>query len=315
MGAMGRERWTIGRSVGGTAGRSATGAASRSRSSATGDLVRLAAQVLMIAVLSVALLWLVSIYASGLRDPRYLDGWLLAGGMGLQIHFHIALKRSRLSPRSARRWRKAHILVGYLLIAAFLSHSDFSLPDTGLEWALWTGFVLVTLTGILGTWLASPVEANGAAGERPGRERIMTRRAELAQSAQDIVTETALVTAAIGLPAPPYEAWVHDLYSVRLKGFFEGQRSIAAHLLGSHLSLKRLTDEIDDLSRFVDHDGRAKLAAIKALVLERHRLDTARVHLALSEGWQLIHVPVTYGLVVLSVLHVVVAYAFSSGAW
>src|SRR5262245_66433056 len=83
---------------------------------------------LLIAATSVALFWLVWIYGNGLRDPRYLDGWLLAGGMSLQVFFHIAIKTASLSPKSATRWRRIHIYVGYLLIAAFISHSDFSLP-------------------------------------------------------------------------------------------------------------------------------------------------------------------------------------------
>ena len=90
--------------------------------------------------------------------------------MSLQLSFHIALKTASLSPKSAARWRKVHILVGYLLIAAFISHSDFSLPDTGFEWALWAGFVLVTLSGIFGTYLAWSLQAKHAIDERVGRE-------------------------------------------------------------------------------------------------------------------------------------------------
>ena len=75
-------------------------------------------QALLIAAISGGLFWLVWIYASGLRDPRYLDGWVLAGGMGLQLCLHIAIKTGSLSPKSALRWRKVHVFVGNLLIAA-----------------------------------------------------------------------------------------------------------------------------------------------------------------------------------------------------
>ena len=130
-----------------------------------GYLLSRTVQSLLFAAMSGGLFWLVWIYASGLRDPRYLDGWVLAGGMALQVSFHIA-KTAGLSPKSAMRWRKLHIFAGYLVIAAFISHSDFTLPDTGFEWALWTGFVLVTLSGILGTYLAMV-----AAGQGPDRRR------------------------------------------------------------------------------------------------------------------------------------------------
>jgi hypothetical protein len=272
-------------------------------------------QGLLIAAISGGLFWLVWIYGNGLRDPRYLDGWVLAGGMSLQLAFHIAIKTAGLSPKSAARWRKVHIFVGYLLIAAFISHSDFSQPDTAFEWALWTGFVLLTLSGIFGTYLAWSLQSKHGIDERIGYDRIPARRAELARDLHAaVVATTAAAAAAIALPAPPHDAWVMDLYTTHLRDFFQGQRNFTAHLIGSQRPLKRLTDEIDNLSRYVDQPSQEKLAAIKNLVIEKDRLDLARVHLGLTKGWLFVHVPVTYALVVLTVLHVLVVYAFSSGA-
>src|SRR5262245_53409041 len=270
-------------------------------------------QGLLVATISGGLFWLVWIYGNGLRDPRYLDGWVLAGGMGLQLSFHIAIKTASLSPKSAMRWRKFHIFIGYLLIAAFVSHSDFSLPDTGFEWALWTGFVLVTLSGIFGTYLAWSLRVRHAIDERIGYDRIPIRRAELARDLQAAVARTDLATPAIALPTPPYNAWIMDLYTTHLRDFFQGQRNFTAHLLGSRRPLKRLTDEIDSLSPYVDKENQQKLAVIKSLVIEKDWLDFARVYLGLTKAWLFVHVPVTYALFILAVLHVVVVYAFSSG--
>ncbi len=120
---------------------------------------------------------------------------------------------------------------------------------------------------------------------------------------------------AIALPAPPHDAWIMDLYTTHLRDFFQGPRNFTAHLIGSQRPLKRLTDEIDNLSRYVDQQGQEKLAAIKSLVVEKDRLDFARVYLGLTRAWLFVHVPVTYSLIVLAVLHVLVVYAYSSGAW
>jgi hypothetical protein len=272
-------------------------------------------QGLLIATISVGLFWLVWIYGNGLRDPRYFDGWVLAGGVILQLFFHIVIKTRRLPPKPALRWRKMHIFFGYLLIAAFISHSDFSLPDTGFEWALWASFVLVTLSGIFGTYLAWSLQAKRGIDERVGYDRIPARRAELAREVHAAVAKTAPAGAALGLPAPPYDAWILDLYTVHLQEFFQGQHNFTAHLLGSQRPLKRLTDEIDTLSSYVDQRSQEKLAAIKTLVVEKDRLDFARVYLGLNKGWLFVHVPVTYVLMVLMVLHVIVVYAFSSGTW
>ena len=279
-----------------------------------GYLISRTVQGLLIAAISGGLFWLVWIYASGLRDPRYLDGWVLAGGMALQISFHIA-KTAGLSPKSATRWRKFHIFIGYLVIAAFISHSDFSLPDTGFEWALWTGFVLVTLSAIFGTYLVWSLQAKRRIDEGVSYDRISTRRAELAQFVHAAVAETDPAAAAIALPGLPHDAWIKDLYTTHLADFFQGQRNFTAHLIGSQRPLKRLTDEIDNLSRYVDQQSQEKLAAIKNLVVEKDRLDFAQVSLGLTKGWLFVHVPVTYALIVLTVLHILVVYAFSSGVW
>jgi len=270
---------------------------------------------LLIAAASGGLFWLVWIYGNGLRDPRYLDGWVLAFGMGVQLAFHIAIKTASLPPKSAARWRRIHILMGYLLIAAFVSHSDFSLPDTVFEWALWTGFVLVTLSGILGTYLAWSLRAKHGIDERVTYDRIPARRAEIARDVHAAVAHADPAAAAIALPAPPHDAWIMDLYSTHLRNFLQGPRNSAAHLIGSQRLLKRLTDEIDNLSRYVDPQSQEKLAAIRTLVVEKDRLDFARVYLGLTRAWLFVHVPVTYALIVLTLVHIIVVYAYSSGLW
>jgi hypothetical protein len=272
-------------------------------------------QSLLIAAISGGLFWVVWIYGNALRDPSYFNGWVLAGGMSLQLYFHIAIKTGRLSPKSAKRWRAIHIFVGYLLVAAFLSHTDFSLPDTGFEWALWGGFVLVTLSGILGTYLAWALKAKGWKDELVAYDRIPIRRAELAREVHAAATRTDSAAAAMGLPAVPHDAWIMDLYANHLRDFFQGQRNFTAHFIGSKRPLKRLTDEIDKLSPYVDQQSQGKLAVIKNLVVEKDRLDFGHVYLGLSRVWLFVHVPVTYALTVLIVLHVLVNYAFSSGAW
>ena len=269
---------------------------------------------LLIVAISAGFLWLVWLYASGLRDPRYLDGWVLATGMSLQLGFHIAVKTSRLTPRSAARWKTFHIFNGYLLIAAFLSHCNFSLPDTAYEWALWLGFVVVTASGILGTYLAWARRAKHGIEETLTLARIPARRDEIAQEIHAVVSLTFPANPSVGLPAPPYDDWIADLYTDHLQSFLERPRHLSAHLIGSQRPLKRITAEIDRLAPYVDQRNREKLASIRSLVVEKDRLDFARVYLGLTNCWLFVHVPLTYSLFVLSTLHVLVVYAFTSGS-
>jgi hypothetical protein len=170
------------------------------------------------------------------------------------------------------------------------------------------------MSGIFGTYLNWSLKAKGEIDELIGHDRIHTRLGELARDVHDIVAMPDPAAAALALPTPSYDAWITDLYTNHLRYFFAGHRNLASHLIGSHRPLKRLTDEIDSLSRYVDAQGQEKLAAISKLVAEKDRLDFARVHFALTKGWLFVHVPVTYALIVLSVLHVLVVYSFASGA-
>ncbi len=291
----------------GTTGRRSPGSGRR--------LIGRTVPILLIATVSGGLFWLVWIYGSGLRDPRYLDGWVLAGAMGLQLGFHIAVATGRLAPKSAMRWKRIHIYVGYLLIAAFVSHSDFALPDTGFEWALWSGFMAVTLSGLWGTYLAWFIKARRRNDEEVSYDRLPSLRAELSNEVEAVVARINPNAPQLALPGLPHDAWIADLYATRLKGFFEGPRNASAHVFGSQRPLGRLTDEIDSLTAYVDQNGRDKLADIKSLVIEKDRLDFLSVYLWLNRAWLLVHVPVTYALIVLSVVHILVVYAFSSGAW
>ena len=272
-------------------------------------------RVVLIVVISSALFWLVSVYGSALRDPRYLDGWILAVGMALQLLFHAANTRARLKPVSAARWRKFHVFLGYLLIPVFVSHSAFTLPDTGLEWALWGGFVVVAASGALGVYLAWFSKACAGLHEHPGYDHIARRRAELARDIQTIVAGATPAAAAGPLPEAPYDAWIKELYANHLHDFLNGPRNFVSHLAGSPRPLKRLTDEIDTLSGYVDRACQEQLEMIRELVVKKDREDFAAAYLGLARAWPYIHVPVTYGLLVVAVLHVLVVYAYSSGAW
>lgn len=272
-------------------------------------------RVVLIVVISSALFWLVSVYDSALRDPRYLDGWILAVGMALQLLFHAANTRAWLKPVSAARWRKFHVFLGYLLIPVFVSHSAFTLPDTGLEWALWGGFVVVAASGALGVYLAWFSIACAGLHEHPGYDHIARRRAELARDIQTIVAGATPAAAAGPLPEAPYDAWIKELYANHLHDFLNGPRNLVSHLAGSPRPLKRLTDEIDTLSGYVDRACQEQLEMIRELVVKKDREDLAAAYLGLARAWPYIHVPVTYGLLVVTVLHVLVVYAYSSGAW
>ncbi|HKJ60363.1 MAG TPA: hypothetical protein VKA94_00005, partial [Hyphomicrobiales bacterium] len=106
-----------------------------------------------IVAVSLVLLYLVWVYKTALRDSNFFDGWMLASAIMLQIWFHARRSLLTGSSQSNKRWLWIHIFTGYVILALFLSHTNFSLPDSIHEWAMWLSLVLVSLSGIFGTYL------------------------------------------------------------------------------------------------------------------------------------------------------------------
>lgn len=280
-----------------------------------GNLLRQVFYAAFIALVAAILCWGVWLYGTALRDARYLDGWMLAGGMLIQVYYHVRRQTGGFAPKSAMAWRQFHIFIGYLIFALFISHTDYGLPNTIFEWALWSCFILITLSGIFGTYLAWVVPEKLGANDRTSLERIPIMRAEIGKKIHALATTADKGQLELALPISPYEDWIHDLYKNHLRTFLQGSRNRIAHLFGAQRHLKKIISEIDDLERYVDKSGRDKLFEMKALVLDKDRLDFAHVHLSLNKLWLFIHVPLTYTITILAVLHVLVVYAYSSGIW
>ena len=71
--------------------------------------------------------------------------------------------------------------------------------------------------------------------------------------------------------------------------------------------------EIDNTDRYFNERERELFGELRALVVKKDELD---FHYALQttlKAWLLIHIPATYALLILAVLHLVVVHAFSGG--
>ncbi len=260
--------------------------------------------VTLIAV--IALYWLTGFYGTALRDPRVLDGWVLCGGMCAQLLFHIRKKLPASPLGKAASWLKVHVYAGYFVIAAFLFHTSFSLPESLFEWTLWTLFVVVVVSGLVGLYLSAsiPAKLQEQGYEQITFEQIPAARQKLSREINALVLESVTQT---GSPE------ISEFYVHRLRNFFRKPQNMRAHLRGSRRPLDRICNELDDLERYADAKGGKLLSSIKTLVVAKYDLDHQYAFQGLLQSWSFVHVPATYCLVVLSILHVAIVYAYSSG--
>ena len=268
-------------------------------------MIRILAYLAITVLAFATIWWLAEAYDFSLRDPRFLDGWILFAGMAAQLLFHI--RRNVGASRGLRdaKAMQTHILIGYAVIGAFAVHTGTTTPDSFLEWALWTLFVLVVLSGIVGSYLmvAVPMKVEQHSAT-VAFDAIPKLRLELAGKAEALATspeDTESLRA------------IWQLYSTTLRRFFNGPRNLVAHVKGSTLPLKRICHEIEASEVELDNLDRRTLQSLKTRAIEKDNLDFQYAHQGLLRIWTFVHLPATYGLIVLTVLHIAIVYAFSSG--
>ncbi len=260
----------------------------------------------VLVILTVALLILNWAYGLSLRDTSFLSGWLLLVGVGLLSAYNLRKKLPIVPLLSVSVWLQLHIYLGWLTIFLFLLHTSFRSPSGGFEIGLWLLFVAVAGSGIVGLALSRTLPNRlRRHGEPIIFERIPIFRAQLAREVGDLAMQSATQTASNTMA---------QYYASRLQPFFRGPRNVLAHIAGSNEAILRLRREIRSLERYLDESGRETLDEIEWRVAAKDNLDQQYALQLLLKGWLFVHVPLTYSLILVAVVHAVLIYAFDGGS-
>ena len=100
----------------------------------------------------------------------------------------------------------------------------------------------------------------------------------------------------------------------RLAAFFSGPKNFWLHLAESRRPVSALLAELEDLRRFANDAEREKIEKLAALVRQKDGLDYHRALQLALKLWLFVHIPLTYGLLIFTALHIVLVFGFSGGA-
>ena len=259
-----------------------------------------------IVLLAILLIWTghqavrVSLY-----QEQFLTGWILTAIILILVFYNIRKKISVLPIGSASTWLQMHIYLGLVSIFLFFLHTGWRFPSGWLESLLAFLFLGVSLSGVVGLYLNRRLsKLLTRRGEEIIFERIPGFISELRNQAEEVVLECANETSSSTLST---------LYATHLAPFFAGPKNLFRHFRGSRQALFDLLKQTTKMDRYLNEKERVHAEKLRLLIEQKDELDYHYALQATLKGWLFIHVPLTYGMLVLITIHLVVAYTFSGG--
>ncbi|MEP3430468.1 MAG: hypothetical protein ABJN98_17410 [Roseibium sp.] len=244
-------------------------------------------------------------YSISLRDVQYFNGWVLVTLIVAMLLLTVRKKLVVLPLGRTKYWLQLHYYLGLVTLAVFLIHTDFSWPNAPAEWVLWILFCLVAVSGLFGGLVSKVVPKRlEEQDDRVSFEILPSLRAQLAERAETLAMNSLQGGDSRSLA---------ELYVDRLHHYFSAPRNIWAHLRLSDLPLARMLGEVESIQRYLDETGKSRLDEMMSLVKAKNALDFHYAHGCVLKFWLFVHVPQTYAMIVFIIVHVAIAYGFSSG--
>jgi hypothetical protein len=198
------------------------------------------------------------------------------------------------------------LYVGFGSVGVFALHTGLQWPTGVLETTLAAFYVCTTASGLAGLYLTRTIPAQLArVGEEVIYERIPALVRSVQRQAGDVVLESVTTSGATTLA---------DFYVDRLFSFFHRSRSVSYFLRPTTTRRKSLMAEMRNLRRYLSDEEATACERLFALVRRKDDLDFHAARQGMLKGWLFVHIGLTYGLVLLAVLHGLLALAFRGGA-
>lgn len=248
-----------------------------------------------------------TLYDISFYRHHHLSGWLLFYLILAQM-FYAAQKRSeRIRELMKLQWLSLHAEMGLVAVLILLVHIGWTLPDGSLGAMLIGSFVGVSVTGFIGLRIKRRYKA--ALALRNGREiafeDISGQLEELHCNADKLVLECA---------ARYPDSLLVDYYRDELSGKLSAPGNPIAQLTGKNQAWLEHFASIERIIPYLEPAETQQARDLISLLRQKNNLDYHYAHQGALKVWLLIHVPFAIALLLLTVLHIILVYAFSGGA-
>lgn len=200
----------------------------------------------------------------------------------------------------AATWMQLHVYVGLLTVVVFLVHVKFRLPQGALEWVLSGVFGIVSLSGFVGLYLSRTLPRRITdSGESLTFEKIPFHRARIREQTRKLVLQAELTCGSSTIP---------DFHLQHVEPFLAAPAPLALALSGrfrAHMS--GVLQELEARTRYFSDAEKDFAAELREWIETKGNLDLQEAAQRLLRGWLFVHIPFTYCLLILGVVHAVLA--------
>ncbi len=229
------------------------------------------------------------------------SGILLYALMLLLTAFNARKKVPFIPLLSASTWLQIHIYVGLFSLILFAFHIGFTWPRGTIEVWLAAVFILVCLSGFFGLfisrWLPKRMQLSG---EAITYEKMPALKRELIKTVETCVSEVERETRSSS---------ISDFYLQKLQPFFDRQPGLF-HAFAPEGNFLKLFQETEDLNRYLDAAELPYQERIRECLRKKRHLDFMQSANRLLRVWLFIHIPFTYSLLILGLVHGVLALLY-----
>lgn len=251
--------------------------------------------------LGLVLLW--QLGRTALLPVAVYSGWLLLVVVLVLTFFNARKKLPFLPVLSASTWMQAHIYLGWFGCFVFVLHTGARVPDGRLELLLAAVFGVVAASGAFGLWLSRWLPPRLVrSGESLVYERIPGLRHRLAEEVRELVRRAE---------ADAQSSTLADLYLRVLHPYFLRLPPVLTPLTGDDHEFHRVKLELESARRYLNPAELNLAGELADLIEAKRNLDMQFAGQRLLKLWLFVHIPLTYGMLVLTAAHVWLAVHYS----
>ena len=260
---------------------------------------------LIVFVMFTVLIVLDGLYQSSFGRSAFFTGWILFGMLVFLLLFNLRKKLSFLPLGSAYTWAQFHMYIGLLMLALFFAHVN-GFPNGYFELLLATVFILLSISGIYGLYISRvlpPRLSNNSEYviyERiPGlREKIRKEIEVIIDESRDNLQSKALV----------------DFYDQTLFSYLSQGCNFWRHIVNTSSVYAYWNQRFSALAKYLTDEEISVMKQVQQLTFQKIDIDSQFASRSMLKYWLFIHIPLSYTLFMMVVLHLMLAYSFSWGA-